>query len=277
MQNDRKIRTGSNRRASGDRRLLFVLIGIAVILLLLIILVVRGNRIRREEIAESESVSLSVAESESVRESIDASLAESMAEAARHTMSECDDPEIRELVKNYFHLRLEADAEGLYRLFGRDTAVTPVDGEFAARLNAQKAWVRSFDDIAIYLLPGDNENEKLGIVTYKINFRRANAKAPCIMYFYAERGEDGSWTLRDDLVKGTREEIAEEFQKSGVQSFIDRNSEELRTALANDSSLALIYTSFMNGEIYSDYNLDPDREQQIDLFTDPQDSVLLGE
>ena len=97
------------------------------------------------------------------------------------------------------------------------------------------------------------------------------------MYFYAERGEDGSWTLRDDLVKGTREEIAEEFQKSGVQSFIDRNSEELRTALANDSSLALIYTSFMNGEIYSDYNLDPDRAQQIDLFTDPQDSVLLGE
>ena len=277
MQNGRKIRTGSNRRASGDRRLLFVLIGIAVILLLLIILVVRGNRIRREEIAESESVSLSVAESESVRESIDASLAESMAEAARHTMSECDDPEIRELVKNYFHLRLEADVEGLYRLFGRDTAVTPVDGEFAARLNAQKAWVRSFDDIAVYLLPGDNENEKLGIVTYKINFRRANAKAPCIMYFYAERGEDGSWTLRDDLVKGTREEIAEEFQKSGVQSFIDRNSEELRTALANDSSLALIYTSFMNGEIYSDYNLDPDREQQIDLFTDPQDSVLLGE
>lgn len=277
MQNGRKIRTGSNRRASGDRRLLFVLIGIAVILLLLIILVVRGNRIRREEIAESESVSLSVAESESVRESIDASLAESMAEAARHTMSECDDPEIRELVKNYFHLRLEADVEGLYRLFGRDTAVTPVDGEFAARLNAQKAWVRSFDDIAVYLLPGDNENEKLGIVTYKINFRRANAKAPCIMYFYAERGEDGSWTLRDDLVKGTREEIAEEFQKSGVQSFIDRNSEELRTALANDSSLALIYTSFMNGEIYSDYNLDPDREQQIDLFTDPQDSILLGE
>jgi len=277
MINGRKRRTDINRKASGDGRLLFVLIGVAVILVLLIVILVRGNIVRNREIAESESVSLSIAESESEQASIDASIQASLEEAARHALTECEDAELNSLVKRYFQLRQDGDAEGLNALFGRDSSTNPVDSSFAAKLEAQKAWVRSFDDIEVYVLPGDNENEKIGIVKYKINFRRVSSKAPCIMYFYATKDSEGNWILRDDLVKETREKISEEFEKSGVQAVIDENTAQLKAALESDSSLALIYTSFLNGEIYSEYNLDPDREQQIDLFTDPQDSVLLGE
>lgn len=277
MLSDLRKKTGRNRGTSGDGRLLYILIGFSVILVLLIVIVVRRNIVRRQEIAESESVALSLEQSAAEQESVNASVEASLAEAARHTLTACDDPEITELVNSYFRLRLEGDAEGLCRLFGRDTAVNPVDREYAAKLTAQKAWVRSFDDVEVYLLPGHEGREKLGIVKYRINFRRVSTKAPCVMYFYADVDADGNRILREDLVKDTREEIAEEFEKSGVQAFIDRNSAELKKALESDSGLALMYTSFLNGEIYSEYNLDPDREQQIDLFTDPLDSVLLGE
>ena len=43
----------------------------------------------------------------------------------------------------------------------------------------------------------------------------------------------------------------------------------------SDSELALIYTSFQNGEIYRESNLDMDREQEVDLFLDPADSILI--
>jgi len=215
-------------------------------------------------------------ESISEAESIEASIAESEAEAMKHRLLLCDEDSVNETVKNYFALRQAGDAEGLCRLCGMDTE-NGVDPELAATLSAQASWVRSFDDIEVYLLPTEDENTRLGVAKYKINFRRVNTKAPGIMYFYLTRAGDGSWQINENLLKETREQIREEFEKSGVQSLIDENTAELKKALEADSDLALMYTSFRNGEIYSDYNLDPDREQQVDLFTNPEDSILLGE
>jgi len=268
-------KNGKRNRTSGDGRLLLVLVGVAVILVLLILIALRKNKVRAAE-AESISIEQSVEESRSEAASIEASIAESEAEAMRHRLLLCDEDSVNETVKNYFALRLAGDAEGLYRLCGMDPE-KGVDPEVAATLSAQASWVRSFDDIEVYLLPTEDENTRLGVAKYKINFRRVNTKAPGIMYFYLTRAEDGSWQINENLLKETREQIREEFEKSGVQSLIDENTAELKKALEADSDLALMYTSFRNGEIYSDYNLDPDREQQVDLFTNPEDSILLGE
>jgi len=263
-------------QTSGDGRLLLVMVGVAVILVLLILIVMRKNRLKA---AELESLSVAVSEEESRNEalSIEASIEESEAEAQKHRMLLCDDDSVNELIKSYFALRLAGDAEGLYRLCGKEPEKGGVDPEIAAKLSAQSSWVRSFDDIEVYLLPTEDENTRLGVVTYKINFRRVSTKAPAIMYFYLTRQEDGNWQLNENLVKETREQIREEFEKSGVQTLIDENTAELKKALEADSDLALMYTSFRNGEIYADYNLDPNREQQVDLFTNPEDSILIGE
>jgi len=264
-----------NFRASGDGRLLLVMAGVAVILVLLILIAVRRGKIKEAE-AESISIEQSVEESRSIEASVQASVAESEAEAARHRLTACTEDSVNKTVKDYFALRLAGDAEGLYRLCGKDTE-NGVDPEIASKLTAQKSWIRSFDDIEVYLLPVEDENTRLGVARYKINFRRVNTKAPGIMYFYLTKDTDGNWVINENLLKNTREGIAEEFEKSGVQSLIDENTAELKKALEADSDLALMYTSFLNGEIYSDYNLDPDREQQVDLFTNPEDSILLGE
>ena len=276
MQNTGR-RKSLHSRNTAERKLLPVMTGIAVILVLLIVILARNTRIRNEQQSAEASVRASEEESRSIEASIAASVAESEAAVPKITLDECDDPGIRDLVIGYFDCRLAGDAESLYRLFSRDVELTGVDGEFAAKLSAQKSWVRSFDDIQIYLLPGENENEKLGIVTYRVNFRRVSTKAPGIMYFYAMKEEDGNWKLGENLLKEKRELIRDEFEEASVGMLIDDTRRRLKEALESDSDLALMYTSFRNGEIYSEYNLDPDREQQVDLFTNPEDSILLGE
>jgi len=256
-----------------DRKKALLLVGVAVILLLLILIVVRRTKNKETEASlRAESIEASIAAS-SEEASIAASIAQSEAALAKLRLEKCTDEEINRLINDYFSLRLAADCEGLYRLFGRDTS--SIDEVFAKKIEAQRSWVRSFDDIEVTLLPGKDENEKLGIVKYKINFRRVNTKAPGIMYFYIKKAEDGTWKLEENLLKDTRELISDEFDEADVQAVIDENTAKLREALENDSDLALMYVSFQNGEIYSEANLDPDREQQVDLFIDPKDSILL--
>lgn len=262
----RKLKTGQK-----------MLIGIAAILVLLILIVLRKNAVKKEE--ESIAASLyaeSVAESESasIAESIEASIAESIAAIPKLTLTYCGDSRLGDLINEYFECRLLADTAGLYRIFGRPDAT--VDEDFEKQLLAQKEWIRSFDDIEAYTLPGLDDNSKIGIVKYRINFRRVNTKAPGIMFFYAEKDADDNWHMCESIPKEVRELMDSEFEEARVQELIDENTIELREALAGDGDLALMYESFLNGEIYSDYNLDSEREQEVNLFLNPEDSMLVG-
>lgn len=269
-EDDRK----NEGKKTEDRKKILLLVGVVIILLLLILILVRRSKNKEIQASlEQESIEASISESKALAASQAASIAEAEAAVSKVKLDACTDEEINRLITDYFSMRLAADVEGLYALFGRDAS--NIDEAFATKITAQKSWVRSFDDIEVYLLPGKDENEKLGIVKYKINFRRVNTKAPCIMYFYVRKAEDGSWKLEENLLKDTRDLLSDEFDAADVQKLIDENTEKLREALANDSDLALMYVSFQNGEIYSETNLDPDREQQIDLFVDPADSILL--
>ena len=60
-----------------------------------------------------------------------------------------------------------------------------------------------------------------------------------------------------------------------VDELITEVDNELSNVLGYDSDLALIYTAFTNGDIYDESNFDPDREPEVNLFTDPMDSVLI--
>lgn len=251
------------------------LVGIAIILVLLILILLRKNAVKERE--ESIAASLyeeSVAASEAESRSIEASIAESLAAVPRLTLSACSDSGLNGLIEDYFNYRLAADTGGLFSIFGRSDSSE--DAEYEKQLLAQKEWIRSFDDIEVYTLPGADENSRAGIVKYRINFRRVNTKAPGIMFFYAEKDSSGKWHLCENISKEVRELMEKEFEEARVQEVVDENTIELREALSSDSDLALMYASFMNGEIYADYNLDSEREQEVDLFMNPEDSMLVG-
>lgn len=282
------IRTGNTRTSAprrekvgrtgaGSAKNVLMLLGIVLILVLLIVIIGVNRRTReREEQSRAEKASIEESESLSVAASIEESLrALEEGETAAISLTPAEGGEIRRLVDRYFKARQEADTRELFDIFGRSDSAQP-DQELSRKLTAQSSWIRSFDDVEVYTLPGKDEDSCIGVVKYRINFRRVNAKAPCIMYFYAEKDENGSWHMRENLLKDTRDLIAQRFEETGVNDMIEENTKKLRAVLAEDSDLALVYTCFENGEIYSEQQLDPDRVPEVKVFSDPADSILIN-
>ena len=274
----RTARNSGGRGPAGNvMKNILMLCGIISILVLVIIIVVVNRRTERQE-AASRAVEQSLRESESL--SVAASIEESIRALETEAEPEiglavCGDGPIRRLTNGYFSARTKADTKELFDIFGHSDPTQP-DAELSRKLSAQASWIRSFDDVEVWTLPGKDENSVIGVVKYRINFRRVNAKAPCIMYFYAEKDENDNWHMRENLLKETRELIAQRFEETGVNDLIEENTKKLRAVLAEDSDLALVYTAFQSGEIYSDQQLDPNRVPEVKVFSNPADSILIN-
>ena len=186
-----------------------------------------------------------------------------------------EDEGLNQLVRDYFDARLAADTGRIYELFGRSDA-SPNEA-FAEKLEAQASWIQGYQDIEVYSMPGTTENEELCLVTYEIDFRRTDAMAPGIMYFYAEADGSGGYTIAETLMKDRVDYAETALSEEPAKSLIEETDAALKEALDNDSTLALIYTSFMNGAIYDDTSIDVDGEQDVDIFMDPEDSILVDE
>jgi hypothetical protein len=79
----------------------------------------------------------------------------------------------------------------------------------------------------------------------------------------------------ENLLKDKMDYVQAELEDPSVSGMIQDTDSQLKEALDRDSTLALIYTSFRNGEIYKESRLEVDKEQEVDLFLDPEDSILI--
>lgn len=241
---------------------LFVIPLIALLLLAIILLLGRGES-GKPETAPSEPAA-----------SMESGGAQP-ATASEPSLKTCEIPEIQLLISDYLQAKTDGDAARLYELFGKRE-----DGQFAAvqkKLDAQRSWIQSFDDVQIYELPGMSADARLILVTYSINFRRTDTLAPGIMYCYVQKNAEGQYVLADQLRKDALDYIDEQLKAPLVEQLMTSVNNRLSNALNQDSTLALIYTSFVNGEIYSETDLDADAEQQVDLFLNPEDSYLVDD
>ena len=190
-------------------------------------------------------------------------------------LAACEDPAINRLFDEYFTARLAADTDTLYRLFGRSGDASGQE-ELTSRLRAQASWIQSYDGISVYTMPGLADGDRVCIIRYKINFRRTNTNAPGIMYCYVQAQGDGSYRILENPDSETVKYINQKLEDPDVIAMQEEVNAELRSALSSDSDLALIYTSFLNGEIYNETAPDVNREQEVDLFLNPEDSDLVG-
>ena len=158
-------------------------------------------------------------------------------------------------------------------MYGRSD--TEPDEVLEKKLKAQAAWIQTFRNISVYDAAGAYDGDRVCVVQYDVDFRRTDTLAPGIMYFYAERAADGGYIFLENLIKERVDYLEAELESPNVKSMIEDTDSRLKEALDSDSELALIYTSFRNGEIYKESNLDIDREQEVDLFLDPEDSILV--
>ncbi|MDO4265380.1 MAG: hypothetical protein Q4C63_02810 [Eubacteriales bacterium] len=254
------------------------------ILLLIVILVaeaVTGAGDMSERLADTPSAATELS-AEAGGEPENAAYAENAAQEESASEEETDpdapvrteDSALVSTIDQYFAARLSADVGTLYRLFGRTSDTGRPEME--KRLRAQASWIQSYDGITVYTMPGLDENSKLCLIRYKINFRRTDTNAPGIMYCYVTKQADGSYVIGEHLGSDIVQYINEKLQHPAVVSMQEEVDSELRTMLASDSSLALIYTSFMNGEIYNETAPDLNQEQEVNLFLNAEDSDLTG-
>ena len=260
---------GSSRRKSGGGVSPWVIAAaVAVVALIAVFAMVMSSRRKQAEIAASE------AESASIEASIAASIAEE--EANRIEVKEltpCEIPELQLLVQEYFEARLAGDTTRIFEMYGRSD--TAADEALSQKLKAQAAWIQTFRNISVYDVAGVYDGDRFCVVQYDVDFRRTDTLAPGIMYFYAERSADGGYIFLENLVKERVDFVEAELKSPQTEAMISDTDSRLKEALDTDSELALIYTSFRNGEIYKEANLDMDREQEVDLFLDPEDSILV--
>lgn len=259
------------------------------LVLMVLIMIAEAVTGAKAGISESEAVSAASAETGGPLSENGGAAANEAAEPAEASESEtaeteapidpnklrvCDVPAIDSLINEYFAARLSADADTLYRLFGR-TGDTGKEA-LTKKLEAQASWIQSYDGIEIYTLPGMDEDSRVCIIRYKINFRRTDTMAPGIMYCYVMRGSDGSFVIGENLPSDIVKHVNEKLEDADVIAMQDEVNAELKNALDSDSDLALIYTSFLNGEIYNETAPDLNSEQEVDLFLNPEDSDLAG-
>jgi hypothetical protein len=186
----------------------------------------------------------------------------------------CEVPELDEAARSYFDAKLKGDTASLQKMFGKEPEEDP---ELAVKLKTQADWIQGYQDIEVFCVPGRDENSKLCLVKYQIDFRRTDTLAPGILYFYARRNPEGGYTFIDKPVNEIYEYIQAELETDSAKRLIADSNQGLKAALDSDSTLALIYTSFRSGEIYRDTSLEMDKEQEVDLFLDPEDSILVDD
>ena len=185
--------------------------------------------------------------------------------------TECMVPELNMLAQEYFDAKLAGDVDKLAEIFGRSAADT--DAELATRLKAQADWIQSYTLNKVYVANGLDDNAKLCLVCYDIDFRRTDTMAPGVMYFYALRDSDGNYTIAENPVKEIHDYILAELETDSAKAIIDESNACLKEALDSDSTLSLIYVSFLSGEIYKESDLDVHRDQEVGFSA--EDSILV--
>ena len=249
-------------KGRGRRQLSFLaLVAVIVIAVVAVTMVVSDKRRK----AEDESIAASLAaEQEAAEENKGYELSE---------FEECSIPELNMLASEYFDARLAGDTDKLAEILGQ--AAVDSDAELATRLKAQADWIQSYSLKKVYTANGLDENSRLCLVLYDIDFRRTDTLAPGVMYFYAIRDDAGNYTIVENPVKEIHDYILAELQTDSAKSIIDDSNARLKEALDQDSTLALIYVSFESGEIYKESDLDVNRDQEVGFSA--EDSILVDD
>ena len=186
---------------------------------------------------------------------------------------ECNIPELNILAEEYFNAKLAGDISKLAEIFGKNAS--DMDQNLVTRLKGQADWIQSYTLDKVYVADGLDDNSKLCLVFYTIDFRRTDTMAPGVMYFYAIRNSGGVYTIVENPVKEIHNHINSELATDTARSLIDESNARLKEALDSDSTLALIYESFRSGEIYKESNLDVNRDQEVGFTA--EDSVLVDD
>lgn len=152
---------------------------LAVCVIITVVISVSANK-REEEQGEDVEVNNIVADGENGGESD---------EVQEILLKENDNPEIKELIENYYAAQVIGDMDTIY------TLVDVIDDSEAIRIEETSKYLESFPTLDIYTKPGPVENSYLVYISLKEKFKDYNNPTPGMEVYYVCVDENGRYYI----------------------------------------------------------------------------------
>lgn len=207
MGRSRKKRADSleQRQEKKLRRMGLLLFGLALLIGLVLVLVLAGagsQSHRREPQLAASPQDLETAGEESG--GTEASLEELVLEPDNQEyhydfgtsiLTQDGEPEIQQLMEQYFRSISDCDMETFQQLFvSRDTSM---EEAFRQQFEQQRQYIEGYQNISCYTVSGQREKEMAAYVYYEIRYTGVETAAPGLVRIYAVKGEDGVYRIED--------------------------------------------------------------------------------
>ncbi len=172
-----------------------------------------------------------------------------------------NDEEVNDFIDDYFKAKTSLDYPRIFSMYGRDYYAEERNrknnsfDEIVNRLKYEKVFVKSYDDIKIYVCDGIESDEKVAIVLYDLSLGFTDSKAPMILLFYLEKADDG-YRIKGDMDVGTSKYIMAVSNTEVVKALYDDVTEKLTEAIDRSESLRLSYNSLRQFEMNQSVELD---------------------
>lgn len=180
----------------------------------------------------------------------------------------CENQDVEKFIKSYFKSRTDLNFPMIFSFFGRDYYKEEYDApekvkEIEKNIRYERTFVKSYDNIKIYISKGMNEKDIVALVTYDMILGFANDSAPMILMFYLEPNGT-TYTIKKDIDIGTSKFLIECSNNEYVQQIYNDVKLKLTRNLNASEILRLVYNSLRQYEM----NIDGAVNYENKKFTD---------
>lgn len=158
-------------------------------------------------------------------------------------------PGILALMEAYFQARELADAEAMNQIYGIGEVSAQALEEQSTRMRSNSKYIQGFENIATYVMDGEDANSWLVYAVADINFYSSKTRAPMILWCYVTVDGEGNYHIMNDrdLSSKARQLIDEANHSQEVRKLAADVNRRLREALTSDENLNRVYGVLRDG------------------------------
>ena len=159
------------------------------------------------------------------------------------------EPGVLALMEAYFRARELADAEAMNQIYGLGEVSAEALEAQSVRMRNNSKYVQGFENIATYVMDGENANSWLVYAVADINFYSARTRAPMILWCYVTVDGEGNYHIIDsrELSPKAQQLVNEANHSQEVRRLAADVNRRLKEALTSDENLNNVYGVLHDG------------------------------
>lgn len=159
------------------------------------------------------------------------------------------EPGVLALMEAYFQARELADAQAMNQIYDiGEVSAEELEAQ-SVRMRNNSKYVQGFENIATYVIDGENANSWLVYAVADINFYSAKTRAPMILWCYVTVDGQGNYHIVDnqELSPRAQQLINEANHSQEVRRLAADVNQRLKEALTSDENLNNVYGVLHDG------------------------------